>query len=52
MKLTNRILFGYTRDKKGVVTNYHPKNVANVIHTFTGSGFTTDQFVGMVYEND
>lgn len=45
-----RILYGYTRDRKGVVMNYHSKDVANVIHTFTGGGWTTDQFVGMIYE--
>ena len=52
MNAIRNILFGYTRDKKGVVLNYHPKHVANVIHTFTGGGWTTDQFVGVVYETN
>ena len=51
MKPINKILFGYTRDKKGNVTNYHSKDVANTIHTFTGGGWTTDQIVGVIYEN-
>lgn len=51
MKPINKILFGYTRDKKGNVTNYHSKEVANTIHTFTGGGWTTDQIVGVIFEN-
>ena len=45
------ILYGYTRDnKKGEILNYHPKEIANTIHTFTGGGWTTDQIVGVIYE--
>lgn len=42
-------LYGYTRDSKGIVVNYHPIAVANTIHSFTG-GWTTDQFVAQAYE--
>lgn len=31
-------LYGYTRDSKGIVVNYHPIVVANTIHSFTGGG--------------
>ena len=38
---------GYTRSSsgKGDVIGRHLKSIANTVHTFTGSGFTTDQFV-------
>lgn len=52
LKQIDRFLFGYTRDKKGMVINYHPVKVANTIHTFTGGGWTTDQFAAIVYETD
>lgn len=39
------ILLGYTRDRYGRVTSYHPKLVSNAITTATGSGGNTDQFV-------
>lgn len=38
-------ILGYTRDKKGNIVNYHDKDVANTVHTFTGGGWNTDQFV-------
>ena len=44
------ILYGYTRDAKGIVVNYHQKSIANVIHTWTGGGWTTDQIVALIYE--
>ena len=44
------ILYGYTRDHKGVLVNYHPRPVANTIHTFTGGGWTTDQFIAVCIE--
>ena len=50
MKLIRNILYGYTRDSKGNVVNYHPKEIANVIHTFTGGGWTTDQLIATIYE--
>lgn len=36
---------GYTRDKYGIVENYHAKAVAGVMHTSSGSGGNTDQYV-------
>lgn len=44
------IHYSYTRDDNGRIVNYHPSPLANTIHTFTGGGWTTDQFVGVVYE--
>lgn len=39
------ILLGYTRDRFGRVTSYHPKLVANTITSKTGGGGNTDQFI-------
>jgi hypothetical protein len=50
MRQIDKFLFGYSRDRKGVVVNYHCVKVANTVHTSTGSGGNTDQFVAMVYE--
>ena len=38
-------IVGYTRDAKGKVTDRHLKDTAGTIHTATGSGGNTDQFV-------
>jgi len=38
-------IIGYTRDAKGKVTDRHLKDTAGTIHTSTGSGGNTDQFV-------
>ena len=38
-------ILGYTRDNKGNVQSYHEKDVAGTIHTSSGSGGNTDQFV-------
>lgn len=38
-------ILGYTRDDKGKVVNYHEKGIAGSLHTSTGSGGNTDQFV-------
>ncbi len=38
-------IMGYSRDKNGKVTNFHPKDEANAIHGSTGHGGNTDQFV-------
>ena len=38
-------ILGYTRDDKGNVQNYHEREVAGTIHTSSGSGGNTDQFV-------
>lgn len=45
-KIDPKIL-GYSRasDKAGHITNVHLKETANTIHTFTGSGHNTDQYV-------
>lgn len=38
-------ILGYTRDNKGNVKNYHERDLAGTIHTSSGSGGNTDQFV-------
>ena len=38
-------ILSYTLDKKGKVTQYNERDTANTIHTSTGSGGSTDQFV-------
>lgn len=38
-------ILGYTRDDKGNVQSYHEKEIAGTIHTSSGSGGNTDQFV-------
>lgn len=38
-------IIGYTRDSKGNVQNYHENELSNTLHTATGSGGNTDQFV-------
>jgi DNA (cytosine-5)-methyltransferase 1 len=38
-------IIGYTRDKDGVVVDRHLKDEANTLHSSTGSGGNTDQFV-------
>ncbi len=38
-------IIGYTRDDKGNVTSRHEKEIAGTLHTSTGSGGNTDQFV-------
>lgn len=50
MKPTKVFIYSYTRDKHGVVTRYNPRPIANTVHSFTGGGWTTDQFVAMLYE--
>lgn len=41
----NQAVIGYTRDKKGKVTNYHEKDEANTIHSSSGGGGNTDQYI-------
>ena len=41
----NSYLLGYTRDNKGNIIDRHPINVSNTIHTSSGSGGNTTQFV-------
>ena len=43
--LSEPCILGYTRDDKGNVTSRHEKEVAGTLHTSTGSGGNTDQFV-------
>jgi DNA (cytosine-5)-methyltransferase 1 len=38
-------IIGYTRDAKGKVTDRHLKDTAGTIHSSSGSGVNTDQFV-------
>ena len=51
-KILEPCILGYTRDKKGNVVDYHDKDVANTVHTFTGGGWNTDQFVKEPIERD
>ena len=50
MRPIDKHLYGYSRDHKGRIINYHRVFVSNTVHTSTGSGGNTDQFVGMLYE--
>ncbi len=43
--ITEPSILGYTRDDKGNVESYHEKDVAGTIHTSSGNGGNTDQFV-------
>ena len=43
--LQETCILGYTRDHKGGIQNYHEREVAGTIHTSTGRGGNTDQFV-------
>lgn len=43
--LMESCILGYTRSADGKVISYHDKNIANTVHTSTGSGGNTDQFV-------
>jgi|GEM_PF-3556875 C-5 cytosine-specific DNA methylase len=43
--LRESCILGYTRDRKGKVKNYHSNEIANTVHTATGHGGNTDQFV-------
>lgn len=47
--LSEPCILGYTRDDKGNVTSRHEKEVAGTLHTSTGSGGNTDQFVRTHY---
>lgn len=42
-------ILGYTRDDKGGIQNYHEREVAGTIHTSSGQGGNTDQFVKTRY---
>ena len=41
----NQAVIGYSRDKKGKVTNYHEKDEANTLHSSSGGGGNTDQYI-------
>ena len=38
-------ILGYTRDDNGKVCNRNSKDIANTVHTSTGNGGNTDQFI-------
>jgi DNA (cytosine-5)-methyltransferase 1 len=38
-------VIGYSRDSKGKVTSYHKKDEANTLHSSSGSGGNTDQYI-------
>jgi DNA (cytosine-5)-methyltransferase 1 len=39
------VILGYTRDSKGNVVKRHENEIANTVHTATGGGGNTDQFI-------
>jgi DNA (cytosine-5)-methyltransferase 1 len=41
----NQGILGYSRDSKGKILNYHKKNIANTLHSSSGSGGNTDQYI-------
>ena len=41
-------VLGYSRDKKGKVVSRHNKDLANTIHSSSGTGNNTDQFVNAI----
>jgi DNA (cytosine-5)-methyltransferase 1 len=41
-------VLGYSRDKKGKVVSRHKKDIANTIHSSSGTGSNTDQFVNSI----
>lgn len=43
--VTEPSILGYTRDDKGSVQSYHEKAIAGTLHTSSGSGGNTDQFI-------
>jgi len=45
----NQAVLGYTRDNKGKVTSYHEKDETNTIHSSSGGGGNTDQFIKYNY---
>ena len=47
--LSEPCILGYTRDNKGNVTSRHEKEIAGTLHTSTGNGGNTDQFVKTRY---
>lgn len=44
-KIMEPCIIGYSRDHKGNVQSYHERYVAGTLHTSTGNGGNTDQFV-------
>lgn len=50
MRPIDKFLYGYSRDRKERVINYHRVFVSNTVHTSTGSGGNTDSFAGVLYE--
>lgn len=52
-KVVKQILIGYSRNHiTGHVDNYYQKDVANTLHTSSGSGGNTDQFIIEIYDDD
>lgn len=41
----NQAVVGYSRDAKGTVTSYHEKDECNTLHSASGGGGNTDQFI-------
>lgn len=41
----DQAVIGYTRDSKGNITSYHEKEDCNTLHSSSGQGGNTDQFI-------
>ena len=41
----NQAVIGYSRDAKGKVISYHEKQEANTLHSSSGQGGNTDQYI-------
>ena len=44
-ELNAQKVIGYSRDKKGKVISYHEKDEANTLHSSSGGGGNTDQYI-------
>jgi DNA (cytosine-5)-methyltransferase 1 len=44
-ELNAQKVIGYSRDKKGKVTSYHEKDETNTLHSSSGGGGNTDQYI-------
>lgn len=46
----NTAVISYTRDAKGKIRNYHTKDICNTLHSSSGSGGNTDQYITQNYK--
>ena len=50
MRRTSIHLYGYSRDHKGKIVNYHRVKLSGTIHTSSGGSGNTAQIVAVIYE--